>query len=68
MAVAGTEIEFSMAAAEVRRGESAKRAGVLEGADSELRGESVLICEHYDHLGTENGSLFQARTTRSRVR
>jgi Zn-dependent M28 family amino/carboxypeptidase len=42
----------------VRRGESANAAGVLEGADPELRGETVLISAHYDHLGTQNGSVF----------
>ncbi len=33
-------------------------AGVLPGTDPKLRGETILVTSHYDHLGVQNGKLY----------
>jgi Zn-dependent M28 family amino/carboxypeptidase len=53
-----TTVEFSSPAAEVQRGQSANVAGWLEGADPQLRRETIMITAHYDHLGVQNGRLY----------
>jgi hypothetical protein len=58
MLVPSTTIEFSTAASDVRRGESANVVGRLDGSDRELRRETILITAHYDHLGVQNGHLY----------
>jgi hypothetical protein len=58
MLLPDTAVEFSVPGAEVRRGQSANVAGYLEGADKELRSETIMITAHYDHLGIQNGHLY----------
>jgi hypothetical protein len=53
-----TRLEISSAPVEPRRGESANVVGLLEGSDPVLRGETILITAHYDHLGLQNGHLY----------
>lgn len=57
-AVAGSTIELAASVKNIRRGESANVMGVLEGSDAALRGETVLITAHYDHLGEQHGLLY----------
>lgn len=33
-------------------------AGLLAGTDPALRGETILVTSHYDHLGVQNGKLY----------
>ena len=56
--LAGSTVELSTAEAKIRRGKSANVVGLLEGSDLALRGETVLITAHYDHLGEQHGYLY----------
>jgi hypothetical protein len=58
MSVPDTIIELRTAPADLRRGQSANVAGLLEGSDPALRGETIMITAHYDHLGVQNGHLY----------
>ena len=53
-----TEAELRTAPDHPRRGQSVNVAGLLEGADPALRGETVLLTAHYDHLGVQRGRLY----------
>jgi Peptidase family M28/PA domain len=56
--LSNTVVELRTVAANSRRGQSANVVGLLEGSDPALRGETVLITAHYDHLGVQNGHLY----------
>jgi hypothetical protein len=56
--LAGSIMELSTAVEKMRRGKSANVVGLMEGSDPALRGETVLITAHYDHLGKQNGYLY----------
>ncbi|HEY3836849.1 MAG TPA: M28 family peptidase, partial [Bryobacteraceae bacterium] len=58
MLLRDTVVEFSAPASESRRGQSANVVGYLQGADKELRSETIMITAHYDHLGVQNGHLY----------
>ncbi len=49
------EMELRAVPADLRRGLTCNVAGLLEGADPALRGETVILCAHYDHLGVREG-------------
>jgi hypothetical protein len=49
------EVELTAAPASLRRGRTFNVAGILEGSDTELRHETVILCAHYDHLGMRHG-------------
>ncbi|MGB9604882.1 MAG: M28 family peptidase [Bryobacteraceae bacterium] len=51
------EAEIKLAPAESRRGVTNNVAGVLEGSDPRLRQQTVILCAHYDHLGTRDGKV-----------
>lgn len=51
-------INLATAPAHVRRGKSANVVALIEGSDPALRGETILITAHYDHLGTRDGHLY----------
>lgn len=51
------EIEVRAAPADVRRGITYNVAGLLEGADPALREETIVLCAHYDHLGSRDGKI-----------
>jgi hypothetical protein len=53
------EMEVSTAAANLRRGLSANVVGLIAGSDAALRGETVVITAHYDHLGVQNGRVYR---------
>ena len=56
--LSGVTIELDAAPMNVRRGESANVVGLLEGSDPTLRGETVIIDAHYDHLGKQRGHVY----------
>ena len=54
----GVSIDFAAAPAHVRRGKSLNAVGLLEGSDPALRGETVMLTAHYDHLGVLQGRVY----------
>ena len=58
MLLADTQIELRTAPANLRRGPSRNVMGLLEGSDPALRGETVLLTAHYDHLGLQRGRVY----------
>jgi Zn-dependent M28 family amino/carboxypeptidase len=58
MALPSAAIELRTAPANLRHGRSSNAAGLLEGSDPKLRGETILLMAHYDHLGVQNGLLY----------
>jgi hypothetical protein len=40
------------------RGRSFNVVGAIAGADPASRDQTVLVCAHYDHLGTRNGTVY----------
>jgi len=58
MALPDTQIELKTTPVNLRRGISANAVGLLEGSDPALRGETILLMAHYDHLGTQNGHVY----------
>jgi len=56
--VSDTVLEIRSVNAEQKRGVSLNAIGVLEGSDPALKGESILLTAHYDHLGVQNGHLY----------
>jgi Zn-dependent M28 family amino/carboxypeptidase len=57
-ALPDTTVELRNGTAETRRGTSLNVAGLIEGSDPVLKGETVMITAHYDHLGVQNGHLY----------
>ena len=57
-ALPDTTVELRNGTAETRRGTSLNVAGLIEGADPALKGETVMITAHYDHLGVQNGHVY----------
>ena len=57
-ALPDTTVELRNGTAETRRGTSFNVAGLIEGADPVLKGETVMITAHYDHLGVQNGHVY----------
>lgn len=41
-----------------RKDTSLNVVGMIEGSDSKLKNEWVIVTAHYDHLGTENGQYY----------
>ena len=56
--LADTTVEMSVANAEQHRGVSMNAVGFLEGSDPNLKGDTVILTAHYDHLGIQNGRLY----------
>ena len=56
--LADTTVEMSAANAEQHRGVSMNAVGFLEGSDPNLKGDTVILTAHYDHLGVQNGHLY----------
>jgi hypothetical protein len=54
-----TAVELATAPANVQRGTSANAVGLLEGSDPALRGETILITAHYDHMGVRGGQVYR---------
>ena len=57
-AFADTTVELSTSNAEQHRASSLNVVGLLEGSDPRLKGETVLLTAHYDHLGIQHGHLY----------
>ncbi|MEO7144165.1 MAG: M28 family peptidase, partial [Bryobacteraceae bacterium] len=57
-ALPDAEVEMQAVPAHVRRGKSANVVGLLEGSDPKLRGETIILSAHYDHLGIQNGRVY----------
>lgn len=49
----GVEAELKIVVAETRRSATANVLGMAEGSDASLKGETILICGHYDHNGLD---------------
>ena len=54
----GVRVELAAANTETAARASWNVAGLLPGADSRLRNETILVTAHYDHLGVQNGKLY----------
>jgi len=57
-ALPDTVLELRCGNAEQRRGTSYNVAGLIEGSDPALKGETVLLTAHYDHLGVHQGRVY----------
>jgi hypothetical protein len=58
MLLPDTQVELRTAAADLRRKPSINVMGLLEGSDAALRGETVMLTAHYDHLGLQRGRVY----------
>ena len=54
-----TSVDVATAPANVHRGISANVVGLLEGSDPTLRGETIVLDAHYDHLGVQGGNVYR---------
>ena len=54
----GVSVTLRAANATPRAQPSWNVAGVLPGTDPRLRGETILVTSHYDHLGIHDGTLY----------
>jgi hypothetical protein len=57
MPLPGVELDLRIALSERSVGESPNVAGILEGSDPNLKGETVIFCAHYDHDGAWDGRI-----------
>jgi hypothetical protein len=56
--LAGMRVTLSAVNLETTAAASWNAAGLLPGTDPRLRGETILVTAHYDHLGAQNGKLY----------
>jgi hypothetical protein len=54
----GTRVSLRASNAETEARPSWNVAGLLPGSDPTLRGDTILIVAHYDHLGDQNGKHY----------
>ncbi len=53
-----TTATLHLANSEAKRGQSYNVAGLLEGSDSRLKGETVIISGHFDHNGASGSQIW----------
>jgi len=57
-ALADTTVEMRVVNAEHRRATSYNVVGLIEGADPQLRDETIVFSGHYDHDGVREGKIY----------